>query len=177
MDDILLHTNRLTLRGITPEMYDRIFQLSDEEICSFFGFKSGSELEKERFRYQNGLRTYNKTFLYFQLIFRETNAFLGWCGFHTWYTDHHRAEIGYGLNSDTYKRQGIMSEAIVPIINFGFEEMKLHRIEAFVSPKNIPSLKLLKSNHFKEEGLLKEHYLVDGCYENSHVYARLKTKK
>ena len=101
---------------------------------------------------------------------------MGWCGFHTWYTDHDRAELGYGLNKDCFKRQGFMSEAIPTILEYGFKEMKLHRIEAFASSENTASIKLLKSNNFEKEGLLKEHYLINGIHEDSEVYALIKSK-
>ncbi len=44
---------------------------------------------------------------YHQLIDKKTNKVIGWCGFHTWYTDHNRAEIGYGLFDDNYIIKGI----------------------------------------------------------------------
>ena len=174
MSSQFIHTKRLTLRVVTPEVYQEIFKLPEAEIMEFFGFSTRNELEKETERFQNGLQTFNKTFLYFQLINKETDAIIGWCGYHTWYTDHDRAEIGYGLVSDEFKRKGLMKEALSPIIDYGFKEMNLHRIEAFASPKNTPSIKLLNFNNFQEEGLLKEHYLKDGVYEDSAVYALLR---
>jgi ribosomal-protein-alanine N-acetyltransferase len=68
-----------------------------------------------------------------------------------------------------------MSEALLPILDYGFNHMKLHRIEALASPQNIPSIKLLEANHFNYEGLLKEHYLIDGVYEDSAIYSLIKT--
>ena len=170
-----LHTDRLILRAITPEVYHYIFRLDDAEVMAFFGCSTSDELELERARLNKGLNTFNKTFLYFQLIEKTTNKIIGWCGFHTWYTDHDRAELGYGLNQDRFKQKGFMSEAIPPILEYGFTEMKLHRIEAFTSPTNTPSIKLLNTNHFQPEGLMKEHYLKDGVYEDSAIYALLKS--
>jgi len=47
---------------------------------------------------------------------------------------------------------------------------QLERIEAFVSADNEPSLKLLQSNGFEYEGLLKKHYRVNGVTEESLLY-------
>lgn len=174
MSNITLKTKRLTLRVVTPETYQKIFQLPESEIMQFFGLTTKDEFDKELARFQGGLQTFNKTFRYFQLIETTTNVIIGWCGYHTWYTDHDRAEIGYGLNSDEYKRKGLMTEALIPIIEYGFNEMNLHRIEALASPSNIPSIKLLTNNNFQYEGLLKEHYLIHDVYEDSAIYALLR---
>ena len=88
--------------------------------------------------------------------------------------DHERAEIGYGLFGDEYKRQGLMSEAILPIIEYGFIEMKLNRIEAFIGPENIASIKLINKLNFVKEGQLREHYCENNRVEDSIVYSLLR---
>ena len=55
--------------------------------------------------------------------------------------------------------------------------MKLHRIEALVADWNIASVKLLLKNNFIKEGTLKEHYLVDGVFEDSDCYALINKSK
>jgi ribosomal-protein-alanine N-acetyltransferase len=67
-----------------------------------------------------------------------------------------------------------MKEALVPIINFGFEEMKLNRIEAFVGPKNEASMKLVKKFGFKHEGVMRQHYNYNGTLEDSLVFGLLR---
>ena len=55
--------------------------------------------------------------------------------YHTWYVDHHRAEIGYVLNSkEEDMNKGYMSEALLKevIALLDLMKMNLHRIEAFV---------------------------------------------
>lgn len=170
-------TDRLILRKFTQESFDSIYSdMSQDEQLDILGINSLEELLKEREKYKKGLSTHNKTFLYHQIIDKKTNKIIGWCGFHTWYTDHNRAEIGYGLFDDNYKRKGIMSEAIVSIVNYGFNNMNLERIEAFVSPSNTPSLKLLKRMKFKEEGLLKHHYFHNNKMDDSKVFGLLKSE-
>lgn len=58
------------------------------------------------------------------------------------------AEVGYDLNPD-FQRRGIMSEALNSIIVFGFNELKLDKIEAFTHYKNENSKKLLEKYGFK----------------------------
>lgn len=169
-----LETDRLTLRKITPEVLKEIYAMSDTEIRRILGFSSNQELQQERHRFEAGMTTFNKSFIFFQLIDRERDELMGWCGYHTWYTAHNRAELGYLLTSDYFKKHGFMSEAIPPILAYGFNEMKLHRIEAMVSPNNVPSIKLLEYNGFQYEGCMKEHYLKNDVYEDSMVYGLLR---
>jgi len=169
-------TDRLILRKLTQETFDSIYtDLSQEEQLEILGLSSIEELLKEKEKYTLGLSTYNKKFLYHQIINLQTNKIIGWCGFHTWYIDHNRAEIGYGLFDDHHKGKGIMTEAISKIINYGFTDMNLERIEAFVSPTNTPSINLLKRMNFKKEGLLKHHYYHNNKMDDSLVFALLKS--
>ena len=172
-EDII--TNRLKLRKFDPEVFTYIYEeLSEEDQMKHLGFIKKEELINDRKKYDGGLWTHNKKFLYFQLLDLKTEQIIGWCGYHTWYTDHDRAEIGYGLYADEYKRQGLMTEALKPILDYGFNQMNLHRIEAFAAPANTGSIRLLTNFGFLKEGLLREHYRNEVHPEDSAVYGLLK---
>ncbi len=171
----VLHTKRLWLREINPRVYQVLFQSGDPvQIMEVLGLSTANELEMERQRYQQGMTTYNLSFKNFQLIDKATQRIIGSCSFHTWMLYHHRAEIGYEIFDEALKGKGLMTEAIKPIIAFGFEQMELHRIEALIEPHNQPSLKLVKKLGFQEEGLLRQHYLKDRVFEDSVMFALLK---
>ncbi len=171
----LLETQNLNLRKLTPETYTYIFQqLNDEELKTFLGLSTAEELDKEKDKFNKGITTYNRSFLNFQIIDKQTNAVIGACGFHTWYFEHRRAEIGYALNSDNHKGKGIMSEALKAVIDYGFKEMNLNRIEAFIGPKNEASLRLVQKLNFTKEGHLRQHYFKNNIIEDSLVFALLK---
>lgn len=170
-----IQTPRLLLRQYTPQVSEYVFiNYSDNDLKTFLGLSVPEELEKEKFRFNNNLTTFNKSFLYFHIVNKETSAVMGWCGYHTWYTDHNRAEIGYKLNNDEFKQQGFMAEALPPIIEFGFTQMQLHRIEAMVGGDNIPSLKLVSQNGFVKEGVLREHWKIDDIMDDSWMFSLLK---
>jgi ribosomal-protein-alanine N-acetyltransferase len=52
--------------------------------------------------------------------------------------------------------------------------MKLNRIEAFIGPGNIPSLKLIAKSGFIQEGHLRGHYCKKGIMEDSLVFGLLR---
>jgi ribosomal-protein-alanine N-acetyltransferase len=80
-----------------------------------------------------------------------------------------RAEIGGEMAVD-YWGKGIALEAVEAILKFGFEELKLHTIEAKVSPENKGAIHVLeylgfqKEAHFKDRIYFKEHYLDMAIY-------------
>ena len=169
-----LTTSRLTLQRVDQKVMDYVFaELTPKEQMLFLGLKTVDELQEQERRYKGGLSTFNKKFCYFFLRTTATNEHIGWCGYHTWYTDHQRAEIGYVLD-DAYHNQGIMTEVMKTIIPYGFNTLNLKRIEAFVGEKNIPSLRLMQIFGFEKEGLMKKHYKVDGENQDSLVFALLK---
>jgi ribosomal-protein-alanine N-acetyltransferase len=169
-----LETERLQLRMLTPEIMTEAFtQWSDDAIMDFLGINY-DELEKQREQFRKGLTNYRTTFRSFLLVDKQTGRVIGKCGFHTWRPDHNRAEIGYHMANDEVKGRGYMKEALKAMIAYGFARMGLNRIEAFVSPNNVPSLKLVHGLGFTEEGRLREHYCKDGRVEDSLCFGLLR---
>lgn len=170
-----LETTRLLLRKVTPEVYEQVFdRYTTADAMAFFGCASASELLLEKQKLEQGLRTYRTTLLVFHLVEKHSGRTIGKCGYHTWYPEHARAEIGYGLFADSDKNKGFMKEAFLPVLRYGFTEMQLNRVEALISPANEPSQRLVLAHGFREEGRLREHYCKNGHLEDSIVFALLK---
>jgi len=86
--------------------------------------------------------------------------------------EYFRAEIGYMLLPE-YQGKGIISEAINEVVNYGFEVMKLHSIEAIIDPENFASEKVLQKNGFVKEAHLKENEFYDGRFLDTVIYSIL----
>jgi ribosomal-protein-alanine N-acetyltransferase len=67
-----------------------------------------------------------------------------------------------------------MKEALNEVIDYGFNVMKLHRIQALIADSNTPSKKLLLHYGFVREGTIREDYVVDGKNEDSDQYSLLR---
>lgn len=170
-----IETARLLLRKATIAEYKDLFEhYTQEEAKAFFGFEAEEKLMEEKKKYENGMMTYRTSFVYFFLVEKSSGSVIGDCCFHTWYFPHARAEIGYGLRNEADKNKGYMKEAIQAVVTYGFEVMKLNRIEAFISPDNIPSQKLVVRLGFQHEGLLRQHYCKDGHMLHSNVFGLLR---
>ena len=154
-----LDSPRLLLKGFNQESYDKLFnQCSEGSIKEYLGLQSDEELEFERSRYKGGYSTYNLTIQFFQLVAKEDNRILGWCGYHSWAKQHRRAEIFYMLKREEDKRNGLMSEALQSVLEYGKTEMNLRRVEAFVATNNPASYKLVEKFGFKKEAEIQYRY-------------------
>lgn len=87
--------------------------------------------------------------------------------------ENYRAEVGYMLNPVFWKK-GIMKEALLEVINFGFASMNLHSIEANINPGNAASAALLESTGFIKEAYFKEDFFFNGAFHDTIIYSRLK---
>ena len=171
-----IETDRLILQKMDSKTMNRIFETKDEnEIKNILGITSEKEFARQKKIHQYGYESYNQKMLNFKIVEKESGKVTGNCGFHTWNPQHCRAEIGYDLNSDEFKNKGYMKETLEKVIEFGFHEMKLNRIEALIDENNTPSRKLLDHFGFTKEGIMRGHYLVDEIFEDSVLYSLLKS--
>lgn len=172
---VLIDTPRLLLKGFSPEDMDAVFtRLSKAEIMELLGHQTETDYEKEADKQRQGYASYNRRFLLFLLIDKASGTVIGRCGLHNWNPDHRRAEIGYVMTVETFKQQGIMSEALSGILDYGFSVLELNRIEAIVAPENVPSLRLLEKNGFVLEGRLRKHYPTSDGFEDSLIFGLLR---
>jgi [ribosomal protein S5]-alanine N-acetyltransferase len=101
-------------------------------------------------------------------------AAVGGIGIHPGQDVHrHTATLGYWLGAEFWGR-GIMTEAVVALTDFCFENFPLRRISAEVFANNPASARVLEKAGFTFEGRLKNHVVKDGQLLDSLLYARTK---
>lgn len=99
-------------------------------------------------------------------------SFIGGCGFDG-LTKGHRAEIGYWL-AKPYWGQGITTAVVGGVCEYALANWNLVRITAHVFDFNIASARVLEKNRFMCEGHLRKHYLKDGRFIDSRLYALVR---
>lgn len=81
--------------------------------------------------------------------------------------------IGYSIDEREIGR-GIGTEAVRLVTSFAFRKVALHRIEAYVSPRNKGSVILLERAGYTQEGLLRQLLYINGVWEDHYMYAMIE---
>lgn len=169
-----LQTERLNLRQINYKDKEKVFEgLSHPKVIKHYGvsFKTLEETEEQMDWYE---RLWNeRTGIWWGICKKGGNKLIGACGFNNYEEQHQKAELGYWL-LPTHWRQGFASEAIKPVLEFGFEQMQLQRIEAFVEFGNKASGHLLEKFNFMHEGTMRNCEFKNGKFISVLIYALLK---
>jgi len=146
----ILTTDRLVLRQLDATDDKDIFShRSDDSVNTYLeDFRHTSIEQTQAFidRVQKEIAN-GKTILW--VITRKGhNKFLGTICLWNISKNDDKAETGYTLDPE-FQRMGYMNEALVKIIDFGFNKMKLKTIEAYTHKDNESSMRLLLKNKFK----------------------------
>ena len=104
---------------------------------------------------------------------KSGNGLIGTCGYYDWDKTAHRAEIGYDLDP-AYWGQGIMTEALHIVLKYGFEEMRLNRIQAIIDSENARSFRLVQRLGFKKEGVFRQRSYFNGQFRDDVCFSLLK---
>ena len=80
------------------------------------------------------------------------------------------AAIGYWAFAPAAGR-GLMSEALRLTISYAFGDLDLHRLEANIQPANEASVRLVKRNGFRYEGLSPDYLFIDGAWRDHERWA------
>lgn len=105
----------------------------------------------------------------------ETNPErLGFCALFDLDTDSGRGEVGAWLAPDA-EGQGYATEALALLIDYAFDERRLHRLNAGRLATNDRSAALLDRLGFSEEGRRAEYYFVGGEYVDRVEYGLLES--
>jgi ribosomal-protein-serine acetyltransferase len=99
-------------------------------------------------------------------------AICGVCGFHPIDSTNKIAGIGYWL-SKMHSGKGIMTKSVMALIETGFHDYEMNRIEIVCATENARSRAIPKRLGFKLEGVLRERENLYGKYVDHAVYSML----
>ncbi len=104
---------------------------------------------------------------------KENNKIIGTAGFVKYDSCNFKAELGYALSYDHWNK-GIITEACKKIIEVGFNQLELNRIEARCMPLNLNSIRVLEKLKFKFEGTLLQSMVIKEKISDIKLFALLK---
>lgn len=80
-----------------------------------------------------------------------------------------KSSIGYWL-AEGFQGMGVMTQSLIAILKYAFNELHLNRLELHIATKNIASIKIATRVGFHKEGVLRQnewlydHFVDHNCY-------------
>jgi len=169
-----LHTDRLLLRPLRETDAEALFAIfSDARVMRYWSTPAWTSHEPAREMIASDLAQTTTDHLHLGVELTASGLLLGTCSLFGINHTCRRAEVGYGLGSFAWG-QGYMHEALVALLDFGFGELDLNRIEADIDPRNSASARTLERLGFTKEGYLRERWIVGGEVSDTALYGLLR---
>ena len=98
---------------------------------------------------------------------------IGTCTLFHFHRTSRRAELGYALVRPAWG-QGLMHEALHTLVTHAFGGLDLNRLETDIDPRNVASARSLVRLGFRQEGHLRERWVVNGEVSDTDLYGLLR---
>lgn len=172
----VLNTNRLNLVEIDQTYASDILNLySNKDVTRFYNLLPIKSIEESSKVIEYFKDIYSSNLgVRWGLILKGRNELIGTLGFNH-ILDHHKASIGYDLHPN-YWKNGYIIEALKAIVNFGFYDLALNRIEAEIMVGNVASERVITNIDFNYEGTLKHWMFWNNHYYDMKMYALLRSE-
>lgn len=167
---------------IAPDLYLRKVTVADAQAL-FRIIDSQRPYLREWLPFVDLTKEATDTALYLQTITSSTTdkvfvivaagAVSGLIGFKGIEYFNRKAEVGYWLH-EQQQGKGIMRRSCSRLLQHGFEDMKLNRIQLKVAPANQRSRNIPLNLGFKLEGIEREGEFLNGHFHDLEVYSLLK---
>jgi len=172
----VLHTDRLDLVAIKQEHLPDIFKLfGDSRVTQYYNVVTlTKEYEAQKYIDLFHSRFVDKAGIRWGISLKERHNIIGTIGFNN-FANQHRANIGFDLQAEFWGN-GYLTEALKPVIEFGFMQLGINRIEAEVMQGNIASEKVLGKLGFKNEGILRQWMYWNGKHYDMTMFSLLQSE-
>lgn len=172
----VLETKRLRLRPLTMrDERDMYRYASDPEVSRHVLWDAHESPRQTRAALRSALRQYrNGAPGSFAIERRSDRRMIGTIGFMWISCEHRSGEVGYSLARDCWN-QGYATEALSAVLRFGFDTLRLHRIEAMHEIDNPASGRVMEKCGMKCEGTLRGRVFNKGHFSDVRLYAILRS--
>lgn len=142
----------------------RVKWLNNPNVNRFVGDEVGQKtnLKKAKEWFADYQKVKNKKFFTICDDFKP----IGFMGLSNISKHNKNADLFIAIGEDNYHGKGIGKIAVKWIINYGFNKLKLHKINLGVIKDNVPAINLYKSLGFITEGKMKEEVFYKGKFHD-----------
>lgn len=172
----VLESNRLIFRAFEYADVPKLFGMrSNDEVMKYLDTYYHQSEADSRLMIEGIHQSFlKKEGINWVIEEKDSGDFVGYIGFWRMMKENVRAEIGYALHPDFWNC-GYMTETGRIILEFGFNSLHLHSVEANVNKENQRSMKLLEKLGFVKEAHFRENYFYNGEFIDSIIYSLLET--
>lgn len=177
----MLQGNRIYLRHLTLHDTQRLFiyEINNKEFfipTSFTRSDSYYTIERMRRNIESYTRELEeKSSIRFGIFLSSNHKLIGMIALNDILWPLKTSYVGYSLDLK-HTKQGYMNEALELVIDYAFNELGFHRLEAGVMPSNTASCQVLERCGFVREGLLRKNVHINGHWEDHYIYGLLNDK-
>jgi RimJ/RimL family protein N-acetyltransferase len=149
---------------------------NDPEVVQYVDmYLPMTEMSEEKFIEELGTtRAKSDIILVVEATEGDSTKPIGNCGLHSISPKDHNATFGIVIGEKDYWSKGYGEEAARLLINYGFQQLNLHRISSAAAAFNERSIKLHKKLGFIEEGRLRQAMFKNGQYHDRAEFGILR---
>jgi RimJ/RimL family protein N-acetyltransferase len=175
----MLKGKRVLLRPVTRS--DIVYFLkwfNDAEIVQYVGlYLPMTEMSEEKFVEELGTtRATSDIILVIEVVEGDSARPIGNCGLHQISPKDHDAVFGIVIGEKDHWGKGYGTEAGRLLLDYGFQQLNLHRISSSALAFNERSIKLHKKLGFVEEGRLRQAMFKNGQYHDRVEFGMLRNE-
>jgi len=171
-----LDAGRVRLRWLTDADVKVLFAIfGDPEVTRYWGFAVLPDLAAADALLADVHRGFRAGTLFQWGVEAAGGPLVGTCTLAGLDRANRRAELGFALGRAHWGR-GYMASALPAVLEFAFTKLGLGRLVADTDPRNVASIRALERLGFRREGVLREHYLIQGEPQDAVVYGLLRTE-
>jgi RimJ/RimL family protein N-acetyltransferase len=149
---------------------------NDPEVIQYLEmYLPMTEMSEEKFIEELGTtRARSDALFVIEVIEGKSTKPIGNCGLGQINPKDHNAQLGIAIGEKDYWGKSYGTEAARLLIDYGFQQLNLHRISSAAFAFNERSIKLHKKLGFQEEGRLRQAMFKNGQYNDLMVFGLLK---
>jgi ribosomal-protein-alanine N-acetyltransferase len=178
VDTLLITTPRLTIRNLKESDLDDFLQYrSNPEVTRYQGFDVFTQEQALQFIKEHKDKKFSSPgeWVQYGIEVPDSRELIGDCAIHLQKDEPQIAELGITI-SDLHQRKGFAKEAMLGLMNYLFSDRKILRILETVDADNLPSIALLKSLSFRQEGHFIENVFFKGKWGSEFQFAMLASE-
>lgn len=142
--------------------YEAVLESMDELSPWLYWCHPGYSIQETRAWVESRLIAWDKGTEYaFAITDPKKSVFLGGCSLTTIHPEHKLAELGYWVRTSR-TGQGVATAAVNLLVQFGFTQLRLNRIEIVVMTGNKASQRVAEKVGAAQDGVLRNRCVVHG---------------